>query len=76
VRRIELFNQHIGADKRKVPRKGESGDVVYEDEWCIIYTDRASGDQIMACFPRDVRDEVVKQLTGGIVLAGGELPRL
>ena len=52
----------------------ESDGVV--DVWMIVLTDRQSGDQIRVSFRKDARDELVRQLTGGIVLAGGELPKL
>lgn len=42
--------------------------------WTMQFTDRQTGDAIQITFPRDVRDELVKMLTGGIVLAGGGFP--
>jgi hypothetical protein len=65
-KRTHLTNQHIGVER---PAGGE-------DVWRIVLTDRAYGDQLILDIGRDARDELVKMLTGGIVLAGGELPRL
>jgi hypothetical protein len=46
------------------------------DVWTLVFTDRQSGDQFRIAFREDTRDELVRQLTGGIVLAGGNLPKL
>lgn len=65
--------------------KGQETDVVQVegeetlevvDTWTIILTDRQSRDQIRIAFRREARDELVRQLTGGVVLAGGELPKI
>ena len=44
--------------------------------WTLRFVDRMSGDTVEWSCGRETRDEIVKQLTGGIVLAGGELPRV
>ena len=76
---IILHNQHIAASKgsqrKPHPDKApESGEFVEVDTWTIVYTDRMTGDQITITFDRETRDVLVRQLTDGIVLAGGSLP--
>ena len=58
--------------------RGDNGDETLEvaDVWTIVYLDRQSGDQIHMSFRREARDELVRQLTGGVVLAGGEFPKV
>ena len=38
--------------------------------WTFIFTDKSYGDQIRIGFPQEVRDDIVKQLMGGIILPG------
>lgn len=49
-----------------------------DDEWRFIFTEQIppTGDQIIYEMNRETRDALVRELTNGIVLAGGELPRL
>ena len=63
------------AVKSTEPEEGDDG-VNVVDVWTLILTDRQTTDQIRLSFRKDARDELVRQLTGGIVLAGGELPRV
>lgn len=70
-----LTNFHMQAAKGTEPEM-EGDQVSAVDVWTLILTDRATGDQIRVSFRKDARDELVRQLTGGIVLSGGELPRL
>ena len=82
----ELTNHHIGVERGKVPdaqatqalREVNPGteEVVMMDYWIVVLTDRDSGDQIRMGLTRKGRDGLVRDLTGGIVLAGGELPQL
>jgi hypothetical protein len=67
VKIIELRNQSIQASKNTGPDNAE----VFR----LMLTDKGTGDVTWLAFGKDVRDELVRQLTGGIVLAGGELPR-
>jgi hypothetical protein len=79
VPRVEqLVGYHIGVTEGKEldsEEQGNGGPVVVK-VWSLVFTDRQSGDQIRIAFRQDTRDEIVRQLTGGIVLAGGELPKL
>lgn len=72
-----LVGWHMAVTKsREVdePEDGASPEVV--DVWALVLTDYQTRDQIRIAFRRDTRDELVRQLTDGIVLAGGELPKL
>lgn len=52
----------------------ESGD----DEWALIFEEKypPTGNVIVFEMNRETRDEVVKALTDGIVLAGGGFPKV
>jgi len=71
MRIVTLLNQHMQAEKGS-----EQGPTGVAEVWTLIFSDKVTGDQVRVSFPREARDEIVRQLTGGIVLAGGELPRL
>jgi hypothetical protein len=49
-----------------------------DDEWILTFTETSppTGDQIIFEMNRKTRDGIVRALTDGIVLAGGELPQL
>ena len=74
--RVEILTgHHLQAVKERVPEVfgGEPQSV---DTWTLVMTDMNTQDQIRISFRQDTRDVIVSQLTGGIVLAGGELPKL
>lgn len=79
-RREILSDFHIAAVKGQETDvvKGENGeeDLEVVPVWTLALTDRQSGDQIFLSFRREARDELVRQLTGGVVLAGGEFPQV
>lgn len=70
-----LHNHAMRAEKssRVVERPGE--EPTMEEVWTMAFADRQTGDSIQVTFDRTSRDELVRQLTGGIVIAGGELPK-
>jgi hypothetical protein len=79
--RIEILsNFHLQAVKTQETDvvKGDNGDETLEvvDVWTLILTDRQAPHRIQIAFRRETRDELVRQLTGGVVLAGGELPKI
>ena len=79
MRVTELRNQMIQAEKGQVvgpPSPENGGKPQTVDVWKITCTDRAIGDQVWVIMDEALKDEIVRQLTGGIVLAGGELPKL
>lgn len=49
-----------------------------DDEWILVFTEKfpPTGDEIRFEMNRETRDAVVRGLTDGIVLAGGDLPKL
>lgn len=74
---IELSNQHIGVERGSELDSEESeknGSPVSVDTWTIVLTDKTYGDQIRMTFRKDTRDALVRHLTGGVILAGGDLP--
>jgi hypothetical protein len=76
VPRVEILeNFTMGAVKGQEIEERERETSAIET-WTLIFVDRQTGDQIRIGFRREARDELVRQLTGGIVLAGGELPRV
>ena len=77
---MQLANQSIGVVKgtRLASEAEAAADPQVEqiDTWELVFIDRDNGDQVRIAFEREVRDDIVRQLTGGIVLAGGEFPRI
>lgn len=59
----------------KIEKKHVPGE---DDEWVIVFTETypPTGNVITYEMNRETRDAVVRALTDGIVLAGGDLPRL
>lgn len=60
----------LGVEKKQV--------VGEDDEWVLVFTEKfpPTGDEIRFEMDRNTRDAVVKGLTDGIILAGGDLPKL
>ena len=53
--------------------------IVGEDDlWVLVFTETfpPTGDELRYEMDRDTRDAVVRGLTDGIVLAGGDLPKV
>jgi hypothetical protein len=76
---VTLINQHIGVERGSELDSEESeknGAPVSVDIWTIVYTDRTYGDSIRVTFRKEARDALVRQLTGGVILAGGDLPNV
>lgn len=71
-----LVGQHIGVrkDTKIVEAEGEEPEMV--PTWTLVLTDRVTADQFSIEMNRETRDDVVRQLTEGIVLAGGVFPKL
>lgn len=70
----QLVNHNIGVVRGKEPE--ETGSPKLVDTWSIVLTDMNTGDQTVVGFRADVRDAIIQQLTGGIVLANGDLSKL
>lgn len=71
-RRI-LANAEIDVRHRQAVPPGEERPL---DLWTLLITDPDSLETIEVTVGKDTRDEIVSRLTGGIVLAGGELPNV
>jgi len=79
--RTILTGFHIAVEHEKQPvetQPGNGDSVEMIDIWTLVFTEMQppTGDSYRISFQRDTRDQLVSLLTGGIVLAGGELPRL
>ena len=78
--RVEILsNFHIQAVKSQeteITDENGSEGLQMVDVWTLILTDRQSPHRIQIAFRREARDELVRQLTGGVVLAGGEFPKV
>ena len=77
---IELWNQHIdvqrGTEIDESATKANGGTPVVVEIWKLVFTDKQQGDQVVISFRKETRDDLVRKLTGGVVLAGGELPNV
>lgn len=70
---VTLVNQHISVEKGSeidAQASEQSGAPVVQEMYTIVLTDRTYADQIRISFNKETRDEVVKNLMGGIVLGG------
>lgn len=69
---ITLVNQHIRVEKRSEidPEQSTDGEPVIVEVWTFTFTDKVYGDQIAITFPKAARDDIIKGLTGGVVLPG------
>jgi hypothetical protein len=75
--RQELSGWNVGVKKDVKPVKGENGDPDgVEEVWKMLLVERDTGNQIVFTLTREIRDFVVRELTGGVVLAGGDLPQV
>ena len=78
--RVEILsNFHIQAIKSQeteITDENGSEGLQMVDVWTLILTDRQSPHRIQIAFRREARDELVRQLTGGVLLAGGEFPKV
>ena len=61
-----------------IGEQNAEGQMVPADGWEIVFTEvmPPTGNTIRFPMGRALRDDLVRSLTGGIVLHGGELPRL
>jgi len=75
--RVEnLVGFHIAAVKGHETDEPSDGKLETVEVWTLVLTDRQTHDQIRIAFRREARDTLVKQLTGGVVLAGGGFPQV
>jgi hypothetical protein len=81
MRTVHLNGWNVDVQKQQIMVQnpdGVPGDMIPGEGWVLIFQEQVpqSGDSIVFAFGREVRDEVVRKLTGGLVLAGGEFPKL
>lgn len=68
---IALYNQHIGVQKgTEIDNKAseEEGSPVVREVWTFVFTDKTYGDETRITFNKETRDQLVKDLMGGLVL--------
>lgn len=79
MKTVTLNGWNVGVEKAQI-ETAPIGDAPPQtaEGWTLRFTEvlQPTGDQIAFTFGREVRDMLVRELTGGIVLHGGELPRL
>lgn len=74
--RQRLLGWDVAVAKGSRPVKSDDGAPEGMDEvWLLVYRERETGNEITFEMSREIRDFVVRGLTGGIVLAGGDLPQ-
>lgn len=74
-KRIDLTNQNMSVERGSEldsEKSEQNGAPVMADIWTIVFTDKTYGDQIRISFRKEVRDAFVRDLMGGVILAGGE----
>jgi len=71
-----LQGWNVGARKIQMPVQGDNGDPGLEERWELGFIEVGSGNRIVFVMDKNTRDVLVRQLTSGIVLAGGDLPQL
>lgn len=74
MRVTQLVNHSIAVGRTREQAAPDNPEIV--DVWQLILIDQQTGDQTVIAFRDGVRDTLVQQLTGGIVIANGSLPGL
>jgi hypothetical protein len=71
-KQVTLHNQHIAVEKGTELDSQVSPDdePVVKEVWTLVFSDRTYHDQIRITFGKEARDQVIKDLMGGIVLPG------
>jgi len=71
-----LLNHDMSVRHMSQPRENPAGEIEVLELWTIVLQDSVSGSTTEISFGKDTRNELINRLTGGIVLAGGELPNV
>jgi hypothetical protein len=74
--KTHLEGWNTGAQKITVPMIEGNGEAEIREAWQIHFVEVGTGNKILFTMNRETKDELVRQLTGGIVLYGGELPKV
>jgi len=76
-RDIVLRGNSVRVSRGMLPvAPGSNGEPQVAQRWVLTYIDAQTGDTIRFAFDDEVRDYIVRELTGGVVLAGGNLPKV
>lgn len=75
---LQGWNITVAKTTIMVPSSEGNGEPVPAEGWVLVFTEMVprSGNTLRYECGRDVRDYIVRELTGGIVLHGGDLPRI
>lgn len=78
MKKTELSGWNVSVERRTIQEKGGNGSPVDTEGWALVLTELMppTHNKIEYAFGREVRDFIVRELTGGIVLHGGDLPRI
>jgi hypothetical protein len=78
VKHLTLQGWNISVEKTTIqaPSQSGNGGMVDVEGWVFKFTEVVppTGDTVSFAFGKDVRDMVVRELTGGIVLPDGSRP--
>lgn len=74
----QLWLYHIDVQKdRELDRERSTEDApVMRDIWRLVFTDRRTGDEISISFTEEIRDNLVKKLTGVSVASALDMPQI
>lgn len=77
MKHLRLNGWLVGVKNIQIEVMGEDGPEPASG-WALVFTEShpPTGDTVTYEMNREVRDYVVRELTSGIVLHGGELPNL
>lgn len=78
MKTMTLNGWNVGVEKAQIQTAPIAGVSETAEGWTLRFIEvlPPTSDQIVFTFGKEVRDMIVRELTGGIVLHGGELPRL
>lgn len=71
-----FLTEHIIDVEKGTELVERENETTAEEKWSLVFQCRVTGNVIRYSFNRETRDELVRRLTGGVVLHGGELPNL
>ena len=74
----ELQGWNVAVERIKIQEHADNGQPQDAEGWVLVFTEAIPPTKgtVRFAFGKDVRDYMVRELTGGVVLHGGELPRL
>ena len=74
----KLTGWNVHVEKETIKETSDNGVPKDAEGWVLVFTEMIppTHNEIRFDFGRQVRDHIVRELTGGIILHGGELPKL